>query len=238
MNKKESASTWIFIFLFMLATALIAALWPSLTGSGSNTVPVPAETVYVDMPLLGEVSSTTAMAAIAGGATILIVVVGAGIGVAYTIFAKVINNEEASDSYAENTAVLAAKEKERLEAKSDGRTTGGAYDPSRNKWPVWGTAVLILLLVGSLSVMASRMFWPPAGDVLVNGKIVAKGTNLVAFVMLSTAAILAVFLRPSHINTIDKTDHDSAPWTLYWIILLGLIILGMNFGYMLYANSL
>ncbi len=238
MNKKESTLTWIFIFLFMLATALFAALWPSLTGSGSNTVPVPVETVYVEMPLLGEVPSTIAMAAIAGGAMILIVVVGAGIGVAYIMLAKIIGNEEASDAYVENRAVLAAQEKGKLAAKNKGRKSDGAYDPSHNKWPAWGTAVLILLLVGSLSVMASHMFWPPAGDVLVNGKIVAKGTNLVTFIMLSTAAILAVFLKPSHINNIDKTDRDSAPWTIYWIILLGLIILGMNFGYMLYANSL
>ncbi len=238
MNKQESTTTWIFILLFMLATALFAVAWPTLTSSGSSTVSVPNETIHVELPFLGEVAAPVAMAAMAVGSTILIVIIGVFITVIYTILAKTIRKEEASDSYAENTAALAAQEKGRLAAKNKDRTASGIPDSTHSKWPTWGTAILILFLVGSLSVMASRMFWPPVGTVLVDGEIVAKGTNFVMFILLSTAVILAVFLRPSYANNIDKTDHDSAPWVLYWVILLGLLVVGMNFGYMLYLGSL
>ena len=104
----------------------------------------------------------------------------------------------------------------------------------RDSWFV----LLVLFLVGSLSMMASRVLWPPLGDVLVDGEIISKGMNFVTFMLLSTAVILIAFLRPSYINNVDKTDKDSAPWVLYWVILMGLVVVGLNFGYMLYLGSL
>ena len=239
MNRKESAKSWIFILLFMLATAVIAAFWPTITGSNSGFIAVPNETVYVEIPMLDkEITAPMAMTAIAAIATVLIIIVGVGITIIFTLIAKFIHKEEKSDSYVENTAALTAQEKEALAAKNNERTTTGASDPSLSKWPTWGTSILILFLVGSLSMMASRVLWPPTGDVLVDGEIISKGMNFVMFILLSTAVILAVFLKPSYINNIDKTDRDSAPWALYWVILLGLIVVGLNFGYMLYLGTL
>jgi hypothetical protein len=239
LNTKESTKTWIFILLFMVATAVLAALWPTLTGSGSNTVAVPNETMYVQIPIVDkEIAAPIAMAAIAAGATVLIVAVGVGITMLFTLFAKFIHKEEESDSYTENMAALAAQEKETLAAKNKTIKTTGASDSRLNKWPTWGTAILMLFLVGSLSVMASHLLWPPTGDVLVDGKIVPMGMNFVMFMLSSTAVILAVFLRPAYINNVDKTDGDSAPWALYWVVMLGLLVVGLNFGFMLYLGSL
>lgn len=239
MNTKESTKTWIFILLFMVATSILAALWPTITGSGSSTVAVPNETIYVQIPIIDkEVVAPIVMAAIAAGATVLIVAIGIGITMLFTLFAKFIQKEEESDSYTESMAALAAQEKEALAAKNKTITTTGASDSRLNKWPTWGTAILTLFLVGSLSVMASHVLWPPTGDVLVDGKIVTKGMNFVMFILLSTAAILVVFLRPAYINNIDKTDGDPAPWVLYWVVMLGLLVVGLNFGYMLYLGSL
>lgn len=239
MNTKESTKSWIFILLFMVATAILAALWPTLTSSGSSTVAVPNETVYVQMPIIDqEVAAPIAMAAIAAGATVLIVVIGVGITMLFTLVAKLIHKEEEGDSYTKNMAALAAQEKEASAAKNAGRTTTGASDPRFNKWPTWGTAVLTLFLVGSFSMMVSRTLWPPTGDILVDGKIVSMGMNFALYMLLSTAIILAVFLRPTYVNNLDETDGDSAPWVLYWIVLLGLLVVGLNFGYMLYLGSL
>ena len=239
MKKKESTKSWIFILLFMVATAILAALWPTLTGGSSSTAPVPNETIYVTIPLLDqEVAAPMAMAAIAAIATVGIIIVGVGITLIFTLIAKFIRKEEESDSYAENTTTLATKEKEALSAKSEGRTTTGASDSRLSKWPTWGTAILVLFLVGSLSMMASRVLWPPTGDVLVDGQIVTRGTNFVMFMLLITAVILAVFLRPSYINNVDKTDKDSAPWGLFWVVLMGLSVVGLGIGYMLYLGTL
>lgn len=239
MNTKESTKSWIFILLFMMATAIIAAIWPTLTGGNSGLVAVPNETVYVEVPLLGNtVAAPTAMAAMAAMALVLILIIGAGITIIFTLIAKFIRKEKESDSYAKNRAALTAKEKQALVAKGKARVATATPNSTQRKWPTWGTAILALFLVGSLSIMASRFLWPPTGVVLVNGEIVTKGANFTMFTLSATAVILAVFLRPSYVNNIDKTDHNSAPWALYWIIFLGAVVIALNFGYMLYANSL
>lgn len=239
MNTKESTKTWVFILLFMVATSILSALWPTLTDSGSDMVATPNETIYVQIPLVDkEVAAPIAMAAIAAGSTVLIIVVGVGITMLFTLFAKFVRKEEESDSYKENTAALVTREKESLAAENKGRTTGGISDPRLKKWPTWGTAILVLFLVGALSMMASRLLWPPFGTDVVDGEIVSKGMNFVMFMVSVTAVILAVFLKPSYVNNIDKTDGDSAPWTLYWVVMLGLLVVGLNFGYMLYLGSL
>jgi len=242
LNKKESTKSWIFILLFMVATAVLAAAWPTLTGGNSNIVPIPSETIYVEIPMLDkEIAAPMAMAAIAAISTIGIVIIGVVITLIFTLIAKFIRKEEESESYAENTATLAANEKERLVVKNKGRVTTKPSDSSLNKWPAWGTAILTLFLVGSLSVMLSRVLWPPTGDVLVDGEIVAKGTLFVLVTLLVTALalfVLFVFLRPKFINNVNETDHDNAPWALFWVALMGLAVVGLGIGYMLYLGTL
>lgn len=205
MSKTESWKTWLPVIVALIAFALFAALWPSLSsglGSGSSRATVPrvpfefeSHPVTLAIPEIPLPNGTTvggqsftmepwqAVLGVTAVTVALVLGVGVVLGFLYVFLTRLVVKTTESDSYKENLASLENKQNAILKEKRAGRAAASPRaDTSMPRWSMVSTGLIVLLFVlfGMMTIVTS--FFPERivelGGELVNPAILMVGIPL------------------------------------------------------------
>lgn len=249
MSRSESWKAWTAIIIILLFSGFVAAIWPylssSLGGGVGSTVPVEAETVTITIPPIPMINfegwSITLngfviffiLAAVVIGAVVVTGVVITGINY---LLARQVKNTQESEKYLEGSNTLEQKEKSKLSEKREGRAADKSQQNDYSRWAVIATSLAILMFAIFLGYLVGSTFYP-TGEILEQDEIVnITGIIILAFVLI-TLFFLFLRMNPRKLAAVDDTDHAGIPWETITVILLGIIVVGLGIGLVVFLNN-
>lgn len=249
MSKSESWKAWTAIILILLFSGFVAALWPYLTGLGgssSSGVPVVPETIVITIPPLPvpnleggtviELGSFQAFLILAFVVVVSVVVIGVIIGVINYLLSRQVTKTFDSDKYQERNATLQQHEKEKLLQKQEGRSAVKAQKHDYSHWAVVATSLAILMFAVFMGYLVAGTLFP-TGEITEQNQIInITGIIIVAFVLI-TLLILLLRMNPKRLSAVDETDYSSIPWDTITVILLGVLVVGLGIGIVVFLNN-
>ncbi len=106
------------------------------------------------------------------------------------------------------------------------RTGGsGAWDT------VWVTASGMLIVGIGLTLL---LYYSGNPEV---ERAVNSAVPVVGGFVTTALLILALRVQPQKFSEIDKTDTNPIPWDSLWVLITGLLIVGLGIGYVIYLNT-
>lgn len=243
MSKKESVKNWVIIFAVLVLTSLAAAVWPlvahSFSGS-SASVSAPTEIQSIPLPFpVFSMTETNGFVIVAVLAVLMIgaiVVVGGGIGMAYLFLARQTDTVKESKQFQGHVAALTNLEKERIQQLRGTRSAGPIPDHNKLRWSVVSTSLITLLLVYTAVVIVNNAIIPAAAHIQLGSFALSTRLAMVVSSLLLTLLILAGRMRVERFANMDKSDNGPIPWDTIWVILTGLIVVGLGVGFLVYLN--
>ncbi len=247
MSKSESWKTWTAIILILLFFGFLAAIWPYLTGfsgGGASAVPVVPETIVITIPPIPgvydgtviELGSFQAFAIVAIVVIASVIVVGVIIGVINYLISRLVTKTVTSDKYQENNTTLQQHEKEKLAQKQEGRSAAKSQQHDYSHWAVIATSLAILMFAVFLGYLVAGTLFP-TGEIVEQDQIVnITAIFIIAFVLIALL-ILLLRMNPKRLAAIDETDYSGIPWETIVVIILGVLVLGLGIGIVVFLNS-
>jgi len=235
--------TWgILLILILLAgsATLVPAISDQFRGSPTRAKPE-AQTIEIGLPVPVNgadsvtLTSLQALGALAG--VVAVVVIGAGVVLAfgYVLLSRQVTSVTESSAYQEHLAALTNREQEQINKLRADRVVDSVPEHNMPRWSVISTSLIILLFVISFGMLVNRTF-VPEGEYLLNGRMVNSAITVVGgFVVLALAVILWR-IRPKTLAAIESTSDQSIPWDFIWVLLTGVLVVGLGIGFIVYLN--
>ncbi|MDX1416214.1 MAG: hypothetical protein R3293_18600 [Candidatus Promineifilaceae bacterium] len=246
MSRSESWKAWTAIILILLVSGFIAAVWPylpGLSGGSSEVIPVEPETIIITVPAIPgvfdgtviELGSFQAFAILALVVIVSVVVVGVIIGVINYLISRLVTNTVSSDKYQERNAALQQHEDQKNKDRREGREAAAAQQNDYSRWSVIATCLAILMFAAFLGyLVASTLF--PTGQIMEQDQIVNMTRVIVVAFLLITLFILLLLMNPKRLAAINESDYSGIPWETITVILLGVLVLGLGIGFVIFLN--
>jgi uncharacterized membrane protein YeiB len=239
---------WAVIIAILLFSGFVAAIWPliaSFGGSSSGGITFEPETIVITIPPLpipgldgGQVITLNGMVAFAIiavliiGAVFVVGLIFAGLNVLLSKQATKVNN---SEKFQERNAALQQREKEKLAQKQEGRTAATSQQHDYSRWAVVATSLAILMFAVFMGLLfAATLF--PSGQIVEQDQIINIAGIIAGIFFLVTLFILLLRMNPRKLASIDETDRDGIPWDTIVIILLGVLVVGLGIGLVVFLN--
>lgn len=251
MKTKDLLQNWIPLIAILLLGGLLTAVWPVLvsTGAESTAVSIPNEAEVIHLPfsapLFGEeVTSVQALGLLAGVVVAPVLVVS---GVLALIFSFAANQTIAAtntDEYKVQVAALEKRSNEQIKLMRQGRTTDPEPSHKMPRWVTFSTAFMILFIVSFAAMLVNVVFYPtnemanpfPALPYFGHPTLITSAYLMVGIPFLVTLLFLAWRLRSQKIFAVDATDNGAIPWDVIWVIISGLLVVGLGIGLIVYLN--
>lgn len=247
MSNKRQIQNWVAIALILVAAALLTAVWPAITGllsgdGGGVSFEVGVQTVVINLPfpIAGNTVLELSSLAVVGILTVVVVVFVAGGGAAlaglYTLLFRTTEDVKESEAFQESRAALEAKEKERVSQLQEGRETRQPDEERQVAWSTISTTLIILFFTTLVGTLLARGFGVTGTQSFLGLSI---GYTALIVVGLNVLAILiaAWMFRPQRISQVSESDYEPIPWDSLWVILTGLIVVGIGAGIVIYLNT-
>lgn len=241
LSGKESVRTWLIIFVILVVTSFVAASWPLITsaignlGGGGGTLNTGVTAVslpFIDQPVNGFLAL--------GLLTVIVVGVVGGVGVALAAINLLLNKQTAtvkeSDSYQSLLTTLEQREAERLKAMRDGRQSDPVPEHKLPRWSVVSTSLIILLFTLTAAMILSRALVSEGATTMIGNFAINTATFITVGLLLLVLFILVLWLRPQRLDAIEASDYGPIPWDTIWIIISGLLVVGLGVGLVVYFN--
>ena len=249
MSKSESWKTWTAVILILLVSGFVAAVWPYLTGlssGGSGGVPVASETIVITIPPLPfppleggfviELPSFLAFLLLALVVIVSVMVVGVVLTGVNFLISRLVTKTVDSEKYQTDNAALMESEKNKLATKQEGRAAAASQQNDYTRWAVVATSLAILMFAASLGYLVASAIFPNARIIEQDEIVNIAAVFMVAFVLI-TLFILLLRINPQKLAAVDETDGSSIPWETITVILLGVIVVGLGVGFLVFINS-
>jgi uncharacterized membrane protein YeiB len=246
LSRSESWKTWAVVIAILLFSGFIAAVWPLISGFGGGSsagITFEPETVSIVIPPLpglegGQVITLPSLVAFAIIAVLVIgavVVVGLIISVLFTPLSKQVTKVNSSEKYQEGNANLQQREKEKLSQKQEGRAAATSQQRDYSHWAVVATSLAILMFAVFLGMLfAATLF--PTGQITKQDQIINIAGVIAGAFVLVTLFVLLLRMNPRRLAAVDETDRDGIPWDTIAIVLLGVLVLGLGIGLVVFLN--
>jgi ABC-type multidrug transport system fused ATPase/permease subunit len=246
LSRSESWKVWVTIFAILLFFGFVAAIWPltaSLSGGSSGGVAFEPETIVITIPPLpglegGEIITLNSFVAFAIIAVLVIgavIVVGLIIALLNLLLSKQTTKVTHSEKYQEGNAALQQRDKERLGQQQENRAAATTQQHDYSRWAVVATSLAILMFaVFTGSLVAGALF--PAGQIMESDQLVNITAIIVGAFFLITFLILLLRMNPRRLAAVNETDGEGIPWDTIVIILLGVLVLGLGIGLVVFLN--
>ena len=140
-------------------------------------------------------------------------------------------------------AELDKREQERIKQLEEEQPPKPVPEHEMPRWSTISTALVILMFVGFAGLVLSDSFFPEVGEVeFFAGSLIDPGVPLTGTLMLLALLVLiAITTRPRHTGNAEakeeNTDYQPIPWGTIWVIISGLIFLGIGTGLVLAIRS-
>jgi MFS family permease len=252
----KSLGSWLIILLILMATAVMAVVWPliaqSLNFSGLGSVfggaARPATTmapivVPIPEPIASMVNTTQLV--LAGWqafaflfAVVTVSVIGAGLVITLLmrLGGKFTGQVAASEDYQTSVASLESKNSEKLKAKRASQP-----EPNKPDGYVYGLdpisfSLLVLFFVALLATLVYGLV-SPTGEIVLFGQTFYSGLPLIIALFIITIPLLALLARRKRLNAVADNDNAPIPWDFIAVLITGLLVVGVGLGLMLYINN-
>ncbi len=248
MSRSESWKTWAVIIAILLFSGFVAAIWPLVTSfseGSSGEITFELETIVITIPPLplpgmdgGQVITLSSLvafviiAALVVGAVVVVGLILAGLNVLLANQATKVNN---SEKFQERNAALQQREKEKLAQKQEGRDAASSQQHDYSRWAVVATSMAILMFAIFLGLLfAAALF--PSGQITEQDQVINIAGIFAGAFFLVTLFILLLRMNPRRLAAVDETDREGIPWDMIAIVLLGILVVGLGIGLLVFLN--
>lgn len=241
MSRSESWKTWAVVIVILLFSGFLAAAWPVITsfgGTSSATITFEPETITIVNPINGEVIEIPSFLAFAVLAFLVIgavVVVGLIFTVLITPLSKQVIKVNNSEKYQEKNAGMQQRENEKLAKIHEDRPAATSQQRDYSRWAVVATSLAILMFAVFIGLLVAASLFP-SGQITEQDQIINITAIITGFFVLVTLFILLLRMNPKKLASMDETDGEGIPWDSIVIILLGVLVLGLGIGLVIFLN--
>ncbi|MBE2224436.1 MAG: hypothetical protein IAF02_23045, partial [Anaerolineae bacterium] len=128
------------------------------------------------------------------------------------------------------------KEKETLKTKRENSPA-----PHTPEGYVYGLdtvsySLLVLFFVALLGALTYALV-SPSGEITMFGQTFNSMLPIIVVLFVITIPLLAWRVRQSRLDAIAESDNNSIPWDFIAVLVMGLLVVGVGIGLMLYLNS-
>jgi hypothetical protein len=112
-------------------------------------------------------------------------------------------------------------------------------DHERSGWSIVSTSAIIIMFVVFLGFALADTFFP-AGEIQLNGDaLINPALPVVGVLLIITLFGLIVYFRPRRAVGLDEDSRDAPiPWGTVWVVVSGLVFLGIGIGLMLAVRAM
>jgi len=265
LKRSDSLKTWAFVLGLLLFTGLASAayLWFSSqedTSSSTETASVAQETQPITVsigdyvlgdellgiPFVNDKIEGTQLNPwiVVIAAIILVSVLIGGIGTALAVVSLISSRQVAKvysdEEYQHSAAALSQREQETVKELQETRPVAASDPPERKlRWSLITSALLIVILVWAAGLAFGIAFF---GDTTwqIFGADVSVVTVINIVLVAITIAIIAITIRAHEPGELDssKSDYNPVNWSYVWIILSGVLILGIGAGLAILSTTM
>ena len=257
MSNRESLKTWAAVAVVLIFVGLASAIVPFLldqaeaqSASAEEVAREPWETTIdvSQLPFIGEVlieipfivdnvqgQPITALQAFGIAFGVVLVSVGA-VGLLITMLVVVLDRfvtrVYADESYRTATAELQQREKDRVkELQKDKPTAAGPEKTVRSRWSMGIYAFIFLLFVWIVGLTMGAVYLSDT-QVEILGLSISGTAALNLILGVFTIVILVLSLRGRDPEEFENPASDNNPvnWDYIWIVVSGLLIVGLGAG--------
>jgi hypothetical protein len=257
LSNRESLKTWAALAILLIFVGLASAVVPFLldqaeseSATSADVAREPWETTIdvSQLPFIGEVlveipfiadniqgQPITALQAFGIAFGVVLVSVGAVgllITVAVMLFDRLVNRVYVDEGYQVATAELQQREKTRVkDLQKDKPKAPGPEKKVRSRWSMGIYAFIFLLFVWIVGLTLGTVYLSDT-EVEILGLTIGGTTVLNLILGLSTIVILFLALRGRDPEEMENPASDNNPvnWGYIWVVVSGLLIVGLGAG--------
>lgn len=244
MRTTESLKSWGAILLLVIIAGSAAVLWPVVAdqlGGSSSRVEAEAETIEISLPVTVLNSDSVSLTTLQAMGILLVVVVGAVVvtGVllsfAYVRLAGQAAALTESEQYTAHVSALNEKQAAEISRLGADRTVAPVPDHKMPRWSVISNSLIVLLFVLLFGMLVNGTFVPES-EYVVGGRMINSALPVAGGFVLAAIALLLWRMRPKAIERVETTDYESIPWDSVWVIISGILVVGLGVGLLVYLN--
>lgn len=256
MERIKSLGSLLIIIIIMIALAVVTVIWTSVVQSldfsglgslfgGATRPPTSPSPIVITIPepiasmvgmnelVLQGFVAFAALAAIVIGS---VVVAGLVITILMRLGGKFTSKVSEDEAYQKHVVALEAKQKETLKAKRE-----NAPDPHKPEGYVYGLDpvsfwLLVLFFVTALAALIYALA-APTGEIMMFGQMFNTMLPILVVLFVITIPLLAWKVRRSRLDAIAENDGAPIPWDFIAVLILGLLVVGVGIGLMIFLNS-
>ncbi|GAB4272926.1 MAG: hypothetical protein Kow0080_19850 [Candidatus Promineifilaceae bacterium] len=246
MSNKQSLRNGLILVAILVATSLLAVLWPTITGmlgrAGGGSASSPAEMTTVTLPELTlpmvgavggtEVNAFVGLGMLAGGIIALVLGTGVVIGLLFSLISRIIDSTVNSPSFQEASRALETRYKEELKAINTERQTA----TPRSSMPRWSVVSNTLISAFFLSIFSMILYASITGSEITGDGFFSSPIVGAAVVVAILGMVWRVRVRGMALAEGNETDNSGIPWDFIAVLITGLLVVGAGIGLILYFN--
>jgi len=244
LRTTESLKSWGAILLLVIIAGSAAVLWPVIAdqlGGSSSRVEVESENIDISLPVTILNTDSVSLTTLQAMGILVVVVVGAVVvtGVilsfAYVRLARQTATLLESEQFSAHLSALNEKQTAEITRLGTGRTVAPVPDHRMPRWSVISTSLIVLLFVLLFGMLVNGTFVPES-EYVVAGKLINSALPVAGGFVLAAIALLLWRMRPKAIERVETTDYESIPWDSVWVIVSGILVVGLGIGLLVYLN--
>ena len=255
MERLKSLGNWLIIIILLVGTAVVAVIWPlivqSLNFSGFGTLfggatrprtsPAPI-VITIPEPIASMVGMNelvfqgfVAFAVLAAVVIGSVVVAGLIITLLMKLGGKFTGQVAESEDYQKHVSALDAREKETLKAKRENSPV--PHEPEGYVYGLDPTSFSLLVLF-FVAMVAALMYGivSPTGEIMLFGQMFNSMLPIILVFFVITIPLLVWRVRRSRLDAVADKDNGPIPWDFIAVLVMGLLVVGVGIGLMLFIN--
>lgn len=251
---------WILIIIGLLlfvgaATIIVPRLLNAMGGEGGGSIETTNEPLTVTLSgyLLGdelekigplkdmldgrEVNPLVLAGLMFGMLAVVVFAMGMGLGIMMRLGDRLTTKTNNDEKYQQAVKTLEKREQEdnkRLLQSQPPDPTPAHVHP---RWNAFSTGFVIVMFVAFSTMLVVQTLRP---DLQVNfmGTLVPLVIPVTLLLVLITAIVLAFTLKPRRLAAVDNTDTLAVNWPVIWVVISGLVFIGIGLGVMVALGTL
>ena len=143
------------------------------------------------------------------------------------------------ESFQAKRAEMEKRQQEEIKALEESQPPDPIPDHERSRWSVVSTSAVIIMFVVFIGFALADTFYPDREVQFYSDVLVNPALPVVGVLVLITILGLIAYFRPTGGQLVSAESDDSPiPWATIWVVVSGLIFLGIGIGLMLAVRTM